>query len=130
MATVPSVLAILICEQIIVDQSQKKTLVSLFEKLHVPGFPVAQRLGFFARITDTEGDYTFTVRIVHLEDTEELVGQMEFPQIHLTDRLAVVDVAINVPAVVFPKPGHYEFQVYANDQYIGRAKMEVVKLEG
>lgn len=104
--------------------------MALFEKVLGPGFPIAQRLGVFARVTDMEGDYTFTIRIVHLDDAEELVGRMEFPQAHFEDRLAIVDLAVNVPAVIFPKPGHYEFHVYANDQYIGRERMEVVKLDG
>jgi hypothetical protein len=130
MATVPSALAILICDQIITEaQTQKKTLVGVFDKIWGPQLPVAQRLGFFARITDAEGDYKFTIRVVRLDDAEELIGQMDSPTMHLDDRLSGIDLALNLPAM-FPKFGHYEFQLYANDQYIGRAKIDVVKLEG
>lgn len=130
MANVPSLLAILLCDQVILEQGTgKKTLVGIFEDINSPGEPIPHRVGFFARMTDLEGSYNFAIKVVRIAPEGEVVvagGQLSLPQA-ITDRLANVDLALNVPAV-FPKFGKYEFQLFANDMYIGRAVLNCRKL--
>src|SRR6266545_2452612 len=115
MPSIPSVLAILTCDQVIVDAvTKKKTLVGIFDRLRSSRFPMQQRIGFYARLTDMEGDYTFTIRVINLTNSEQLIGQMESAQIKATDRLATMEIALNLPPLLFQQPGQYEFQLYAN----------------
>jgi hypothetical protein len=46
------------------------------------------------------------------------------------DRLALVDLALNLPPLVLPKFGQYELQLYANDVYLARAVLTVREERG
>ena len=130
MPSIPSVLAILTCDQVIVDAvTKKKTLVGIFDRLRSSRFPMQQRIGFYARLTDMEGDYTFTIRVINLTNSEQLIGQMESAQIKATDRLATMEIALNLPPLLFQQPGQYEFQLYANGDFIGRSLVRVESLQ-
>jgi len=130
-ANVPSLLAILLCDQVIIEQGTgKKILVGVFEEIRSPSEPIVQRVGFFARMTDLEGRYGFAIKVVRVAAEGEIVVagggiQMEQP---IADRLLNVDIALNVPAI-FPNFGMYEFQLFANDMYIGRAVLNCRKQE-
>lgn len=127
MGNLPSVLAILLCDWIIIEQgTEKKTLVGMFDALNSEVFPVAQKIGFYARLTDLEGDYRFTIRIVRLDgEKEELMGGAE-AEYKATGRLDILEIALNLPQVPFPRPGRYEFQLFANDVYMGRATINAI----
>jgi uncharacterized protein DUF6941 len=126
MNNIPSVLAILLCDWIIVEQgTEKKTLVGLFNNLNASAFPTGQRVGFYARLTDLEGDYRFQIRIVRLvEESEEVMGGAEAP-FRADDRLAILEMAVNLPFVPLVAPGSYEFQLFSDDVYLGRATLNV-----
>jgi len=91
MNNIPSVLAIVLCDWIIIEQGTgKKTLVGLFDNLNAPAFPFLRPLGFYARLTDLDGDYKFDVRVVRLEGAgEELMARAE-AEFKATDRLATL----------------------------------------
>lgn len=126
MASIPSLLAILMCDQVIIDAAtSKKTLVGLFDHIGASQFPAMQPVGFYARLTDLEGEYTFVIRVVNLTDGEKRVGELRTPPIKQPDRLAFLELALNLPPVPFPQPGQYEFQLYANEDYIGRSVIKV-----
>lgn len=80
-------------------------------------------------MTDAEGEYKFTVRIVYLGEEEQIVGGLETEGVTASDRLGVLNLALNLPPVRFPQFGRYEFQLFANNVYIGRAVINAVKLE-
>jgi len=127
---VPSLLAILVCDSVIVDsQSKKPSVVGIFDSINATQAPFSQRLGFFARMTDAEGEYKFTVRVVYLGDEEQIVAGLETETVPVQNRLQVLNLALNLPPVPFPNFGRYEFQLLANDVYIGRAVISALKLE-
>jgi hypothetical protein len=130
MSPVPSTLAILVCDSVIVDSpTGKQSVIGIFDNIHSANVPFSQRLAFYARLTDAEGEYKFTVRVVYLGDEEELVGGLETATIVAKDRLACLNLALNLPPVPFPKFGRYEFQLFANSVYIGRAAINTLKVE-
>ena len=130
MPPVPSLLAILVCDSVIVDsQTGKPSVIGIFDNIHAVQVPFSQRLGFYARLTDAEGDYKFTVRVVYLGDEEQVVAGLETGAVHAQGRLQVLNLALNLPPVPFPKYGRYEVQLFANDVFIGRAVINALKLE-
>jgi hypothetical protein len=130
MPPVPSLLAILICDSVIVDsQTGKPSVIGIFDNIHAAETPFRQRLGFYARMSDAEGEYKFTVRVVYLGDEEEVVGRLETGPVLAQDRLQSLNLALNSPPVPFPKFGRYEFRLFANDVYIGAAVINALKLE-
>ena len=130
MATVPTLLAILTCDTIIIDAAtRKKSLIGLFDQINAQATPTTQRLGFYARLTDAEGEYTFIVRIVQLGKEEKLIAAVRTDPITCKDRLGFLDIALNTPPIPIPEFGRYELQLFSNDVYIGRALVNVVPME-
>lgn len=130
-SSVPSVVAMLLCDKVITEAgSYKKTLVGIFDRWLLPQLPTNVG-GFwvYGRLTDAAGKYVFKVRFVYLDD-DKVLGEAVTDEITATDRLAFFDLAFPVPALAVEKPGLYEIQLYSNDIYIGRTTALVVLREG
>ncbi len=127
MEAIPSVIAILTCEKIIIEQgSNKKSLIGVFGQLLTPQVPVVGSFGFYARLTDAEGDYTFKVEIVYANENKPIV-RFGTELLQVTDRLGFVELALSVPPVSFPSFGRYELQLYGNEVYLGHVTIDVIQ---
>jgi len=128
--TTPYPLAILLCDTIIVDErSKKKTLVGIFDVIYAKEFPAKHRpLSVYVRLTDAEGEYQFRIDYVQVK-TDKLLGRGNIPPISITDRLKTHELIMEFPPIDIPEPGEYEFRLWANDRYIGRAKFTAVEVE-
>lgn len=125
---IPTLLAFLICESVIHDaETQKKTLVGIFDRLLSAGVPVGiSGLGVYAKLVEGSGEYTFKIRLVSLKDESPLLdistpANWQVPE-------APLEFAVNFRGLQFPAFGDYEFQLFANDVYLGRAVFKVEKL--
>lgn len=126
---IPTVLAMLLCDQVITDaESTKKTLVGLFDSVFASQVPVLYAKGFsiFARLSDVEGKYNFRVDVVFL-DEDKALGSVTTKEVIAPNRLGFVELIIVVSGIGFEKYGKYEFQLYANDVYVGRTTLIVAK---
>lgn len=129
MSSIPTVLSILVCDSIIIEAGTgKKSFIGVFDVLNARALPVVHSVGFFARLTDLEGKYRFTVKVVHLDVAgEKPVAGLDTQEQEMLDPLAMMDLALTLP-IKFPALGRYEFQLFANDCYVGRATMVVSKI--
>ena len=129
-ANIPTLLSLLICDYAIIEQgTQKITLVGLFENITSDVVPIQMRLGLFAQLTDLEGEYLFTMVVVKLtSDGEEIIAKGGMQSIKVTDRLMNINIALNLPPTVFPDFGKYEFQLFSNDSFMGRAVLHCRKV--
>jgi hypothetical protein len=124
----PSVLAMLLCDQVIVDeQTKKKSLIGVFDKLNAINFPTLLNCAVYAKLADAEGQYYFKIRIVQLKD-ETLLGEMEMKGT-VQSRVESVEVAVFLMGVTIPEPGKYEIQMYADDVYLGRVTLTAVTVD-
>ncbi len=124
---IPTVLAMLLCDLVITDaESKKKTLVGVFDRIYTPETPFVYPKGFsiYARLSDAEGVYTFKVEIVYL-DEDKVIGSASVNDIKAPERLGIVELIMVLPVGAFEKFGTYEFQLYANDVYVGRTTLLV-----
>lgn len=123
----PYPLAILLCDQIIVDErSKKKTLVGVFDLIYARGFPIIHRpLSVYVRLTDAEGQYQFRMDYVQIK-TDKLLGRAEISTISIADRLKTHELVMEFPPIEIPDQGDYEFRLWANNRYIGRAKFTAI----
>jgi hypothetical protein len=131
--TTPFALAILICDQVIVDEkSKKKTLVGVFDTINAVEFPANHpRVSIYARMTDAEGQYDFRIEHVQVK-TDKLLFKGEILGVTVPDRLKMHELVLELQNVPLPESGEYEFRLWANDKYIGRVKFiaaEVKKQE-
>ena len=125
MNPIPSVQAMLVCEKIIEEAgSGKKSLINLFTEVRSNGLPVSMAMALYVRLTDGEGMYVFKVDIVHLQ-TDKKIASATLPGIESTDRLRPMEVVILIPRIDFGEAGKYEFQIYANDVFLGHSSVDV-----
>jgi hypothetical protein len=127
--TKPSLTALLVCDMVIDDKAtNKKSLIGTFTHIWTQGFPcVHQKMGVYFCMTDAEGPYDVVLRLVHAE-SENVMAEAGL-SVTIPDRLSINDFGINIPVVQFPTPGRYEFQLYANKQFLGRKEFLVTSME-
>ncbi len=125
-APIPSVVAMLVCDQIITEEgTKKKSLIGVFENFASLAFPVLfQRLAVYVKLADAVGDYLFKLRFVKLKD-ESLIAEMGI-QAKITDSGQYAELAIGLGNLPIPEPGKYEVQLYVDDVYLHRATMQAV----
>lgn len=125
----PSVQAFLVCDQVIEDSlTKKKSLIGIFTHLQAIAFPFQhQQLGLYFCLTDAEGTYHFDIDLVHL-NTEQAVCRAALPNIIIADRLQISDFGLNIPSLVFPAPGRYEFRLRAEGQLLAQKDFHVVQM--
>ena len=125
---IPTVLAILICDSVITDaETQKKTLVGIFDRALAGMAPQSLNLALYAKLVEGSGQYTFNLRMVKLKD-ESLVIKVPL-QANWANAEGPFELAANFRGLVVPDFGSYEFQLYANEVYLGRAVFTLQKME-
>ncbi len=126
---IPIVRAFLVCDLIVAEQGTgKKTLIGVFDEITSKKFPSAiQRLSVYVRTVDAVGNNRFNLKLVHL-DTDTMVGESGLAGDAGPDPLGGVDLTWNIPVLTLPGPGTYEFQLFANDIWIGRTTLTAKKL--
>jgi hypothetical protein len=126
---VPSVVAMLVCDQIIAEQgTNKKSLIGIFEHLGSTSFPVqVGRISVYAKLVDALGKHHFRLRLVTLKD-EKLI--MEIGIDADVKEGGGVELALNMGNLTLPEPGKYEFQLYAEDIYLHRVTMDAALVQG
>ena len=125
----PTVQAFLVCDCVIEDSlTKKKSLIGIFTHLQAFSFPFQhQQLGLYFCMTDAEGTYHFDIDLVYVT-TDQLVCRAALPHIVIGDRLKITDFGINIPALVFPAPGRYEFRLRMDGHVIARKDFNVIQL--
>jgi hypothetical protein len=128
-APIPSVVAMLICERVIVEQGTgAKSLIGVFENLNSPFFPAPTHISLYAKLLDADGHYNFLVRLVSLLDEMEIV-KTEAPNVVAKPPNAT-EIVINFAGLPLPSPGKYEFQLWADGIFLHRATMNAILIQG
>ena len=123
----PASSAMLMCDFAIREEGTGKVnLIGIFDTIFATQFPVVHpRLSVYVRLTDAEGEYEFKLEMVRLED-EKAVGEGRV-QATIGDRMGSHELIFNLGNLVFERPGRYEFRLFGNQKYIGRAVFRVVQ---
>ena len=110
----PMVKAILVCDQIIHEFGTiKKSLIGIFEEIHLQKFPAHYpRIAVYVNLTDANGMYVLGMRLI--DETGKEIGRGQTPGVKIDNPLATCEFALQVQNLVFPAPGQYEFQIFAN----------------
>ncbi|MHC4955975.1 MAG: DUF6941 family protein [Planctomycetota bacterium] len=130
MAPRPSVKAVLVCDQIIHEfRTNKKSVIGIFEEIHLRKFPAQYpRIAVYVNLTDAHGEYVLEMRL--LNEKREEFGRGQTPSVKIEDPLATCEFALQIQNLVFPKPGKYEFQIFANGDFIATKTFRVRKTAG
>jgi hypothetical protein len=125
----PSVQAFLVCDCVIEDSlTKKKSLIGIFTHLQAVTFPFQHhQLGLYFCMTDAEGTYHFEIDLVYV-NSDQLVCRASLPNIVIDDRLQIADFGINIPALLFPAPGRYEFRLRMDGHVIAQKDFNVIQV--
>src|SRR5262249_51462928 len=127
--SLPFVLAMLLCDVAIMEAgSNKKTLVGIFDKIVTRIIPTVHRPFFlYAKLADLRGKHTIRIDLVHLA-TEKKILSLDAESSSPPDSMENFEFTIPFPSIELPLEGPYEFQMFADGVFIGRAVMILVKL--
>jgi hypothetical protein len=121
----PSLKAILVCDQIIHEfGTNKKSLIGIFEDIHFAKFPARYpRIAIYVNLTDAHGDYVLEMRL--LSETGDEVGRGQTPKVKIENPLATCEFALQIQNLVFPNAGQFEFQIFANGNFLASKAFRV-----
>ncbi|MCS6897495.1 MAG: hypothetical protein NZM29_05930, partial [Nitrospira sp.] len=85
-----------------------------------------QSMGLYFCLTDVEGFHQFGIDLVYVNN-EQLVCRAVLPNIHIGDRLQISDFGINIPSLIVPSPGLYEFRLKMDGHLIAQKDFNVVQ---
>ena len=126
---VPTLNAMLICDQVITDiATHKKSLIGIFEVINARNFPcVHPFLSVYVKFTDAKGEYKFRLELVDLEKNL-IIGRGEIPRpIKIEDPTKTHEVVFNLRMLVFEHEGKYEFRIFVNDKIFAQKTFLVKK---
>ncbi len=125
----PSVQAFLVCDQVIEDSlTKKKSLIGIFTHLQTVAFPFQhQQTGLYFCLTDAEGTYSFDIDLIYLNN-EQPICRATLSNIVIDDRLQITDFGINIPSLIFPAPGRYEFRLRMEGHLIAQKDFNVMQM--
>ncbi len=125
----PTVQAFLVCDTVIEDSlTKKKSLIGIFTHLQSLTFPFQHhQLGLYFCMTDAEGTYHFDIDLMYV-NTDQLICRASLPNIVIGDRLQISDFGINIPALLFPVPGRYEFRLRMDGHMVAQKDFNVIQL--
>jgi hypothetical protein len=125
-APVPTVLAMLVCDQVLAEQGTgKKSLIGIFDNINAPAFPTQTRLAVYVKLADAQGDYKFRIRLVKLKD-ETVVADLSVDA-NIADPTTPTELAINMIGIILPESGKYEFQLWGNETYLHRITLNALQ---
>jgi hypothetical protein len=123
---VPVIVAAIVCDVAVKDPATGKvSLIGIFDRILVTKFSTKRPLSLYIKLTDAEGNYDIKVKYVQVKSAKILAeagGRFEYK-----DRLASSDLYIPFPPLPIPEEGRYEFQIWANSIFLGRAFIDAVQ---
>ena len=75
----------------------------------------------YFKLADAEGYYEVSVKYVRVGDGRMLAEATG--QVDATDRLSSYGMTVPFPPLPIPQEGRYEFQIWANDMYLGSTSL-------
>jgi hypothetical protein len=129
--SIPFVTAILLCDQAITEAGTgKKTLVGIFDRIVTKSIPAEHGpFWLYAKMTDLFGSNRIRLEMIHLKTEKKILGlTIATSDIPEAMRLQQLDWAFPLPRIHFPLEGEYEFQIYANNVFIGRTVLIIQKM--
>jgi hypothetical protein len=124
--TTPSLVSLLICDQVIDDKlSHKKSAIGIFNTIVLPAFPgTIGHMALLASLTEIAGRAEIEIRLIRDNDNQIMFsgkGAVEAP-----DPLAVVDLLFAMQGVRIPEAGQYAFELLSGAEILGRRRFRVM----
>lgn len=126
----PSIIALVLCDNIYHDADDKTALVGLFNSIYAPAFPAKHpRLAVFVSVTGIRPKMTAKLDIVFGETDQPIVtAKGGFKKD--VNPLTVVDMEFMLGDVIFPEPGRYVVRFFGNEHLLAMRRFDVHHRQG
>ena len=123
--TIPIVLAINICDEIIRDGISKKiSLIGLFNRIDATSFPASHRsLHVYVCLTDGHKVYGGELRFVNDKDNSTIL--LVKARVPFKDPRQTVELNFEVGNLKFDEPGNFSVQFYCDGKLAGERRFIV-----
>lgn len=126
----PVLLSAITCDRVIFDRiSGMPSVINIVQTVNSTQYPVQNsQLVFFCELTNGHGSTELEVRLVNVEDEDNSLF-LQKKEVFFKDVRHVLTLALNMQGVLFPKPGEYRFQLFANGQLLGERRVICKKVD-
>jgi hypothetical protein len=126
----PVVKSFLMADSVIHDRiTGKWSIIGVFDRVMAQRYPTWHSpLAFYIKFADAEGVYRVKVELRDGDDRR--VGLIEGIQLEVKIPGHNVDIGFPAPPLWLERPGKYQFQLYANDEFLASVPLEAVQVQG
>ena len=125
-AAPPTLVSLLICDQVIDDKlSNKKSAIGLFSVIVVPQMPAAiHQMAVLASLTEISGKTQVELRLMRDADNSPIFTSQGY--VNAPNPLAVVDLLFHLRGIRIQAAGQYAFEVLHKAELLGRRRFQLV----
>jgi len=125
-AAAPTLVSLLICDQVIDDRlTNKKSAIGLFNTITTHSIPARlPQVTIMATLTEVRGRTPLELRLVRDSDNEVVMqtsGYVDSP-----DPLAIVDLVFGLQGIKLPEAGQYAFELLSGGALLGRRRFQLL----
>ncbi len=124
---IPVLVAVLVCDVAIADpNSSKNNLIGIFDNIYVVNFPAQRTVSLYIKLADVHGKYKIVIRYVQSK-TGKTLAEVK-GELLAKDPFSSANAAVEFQGLPIPEIGKYEFQVFANEIFLGSTHVEVLSV--
>lgn len=129
MGAPPKVKAFLLCDQVIIGNDGKHSIIGVFQRIHAAQFPVFHpRFGIYIRLGEMQGRYDLTIRFADPAENKTL-AEAQLKGIKHERPLDDFESGVNLPGIELPHEGTFEVQLLANGELINVDTLRAIKVD-
>ena len=120
----PILLSSIICSRVIFDKvSGMPSIIDIIQTINAQNYPARHpQIAFFCELTNGHGTTKMKIRLVDAREDEKYIFEKE-GTVQFKDVKQIVTLAMDLHGVVFPQPGEYRFQLFANEYLLGERRI-------
>lgn len=114
----PMGVALLVCDQVIVDKhTNKRTLVGIFNNIQARNFPCRQpHLAVFAQLTNGSGELPVVLKCAR-QDADAPIVEIEH-SIDFPNPMAMIEIEFFIEGLSFKEPGPHVFELIVDGVHV------------
>jgi len=126
----PILLSAITCDRAIFDRiTGMPSIINIVQVVNSQQFPVRNsQLVFFCEMTNGHGETDIEIRLVNVEEEDNVLFS-QGKRVVFKDVRHVLTMALNMQGVIFPEPGEYRFQLFANGRLLGERRVMCRQVE-
>jgi len=126
----PILLSAITCDRVIFDKvSGMPSVIDIVQNINARKYPARHpQIVFFCEMTNGHGTTQAKIRLVDAQEDEKVIFEQE-GTVQFKDVKQIVTLAMNLQGIVFPGPGEYRFQLFADGRLLGERRITCRKIK-